>query len=568
MYISFIFSKFAVDKTFKIFFMVNDIEIRNLFESRYEIDPMLQRSYEWDVNRAINLIKDIRDVKLTKNDGGRCRYNIGDFITYSNDDDSINSIKYLCDGQQRLTTLVLLFANILNHQPSDPQLRGGIVYNLKKSSINSDGREEKVNVLKLKGTDDEILKKIIENGTLKLSTEEKESHLIKVYNKITEEFTKNMNSDELSDFYTSIIKNASYFERKCESKEEAIKQFNNLNGGQQSITPTRKGVAQLYGWYNEERCNKERYNKDIERFLFELSNMPEKDLKGRKSSMDFLCLYLYYRGKAEYRESNIARELADLKKQDDNLLEHISDFYFQIWDKNIKNRKEHFSGKASLRQAWVDLYTDKYPSMKDIDTSEKNKAYKKYEWGYISNLIKKGGSGGKNLFRGYLKDFVPDCGQLSTYVETKLKDNGLFEPIDIIDCYERNKKKGCGIYPKLLQIAEEQYQIDLGCKEAINHVCEPTLEHIHPQTPKKNKEYHCDDSFTHSFGNMTIIGGKANSSLSNKVFKEKIKDYEKSPYYINSHHLARKYKDKPWDDKAVTDNKKFYFAELKKYFGL
>lgn len=124
-----------------------------------------------------------------------------------------------------------------------------------------------------------------------------------------------MNSDELSDFYTSIIKNASYFERKCESKEEAIKQFNNLNGGQQSITPTRKGIAQLYGWYNEERCNKERYNKDIERFLFELSNMPEKDLKGRKSSMDFLCLYLYYRGKAEYRESNIAKELADLKNR-------------------------------------------------------------------------------------------------------------------------------------------------------------------------------------------------------------------------------------------------------------
>ena len=552
-------------KSFKTFFMVNDTEIRNLFETRYEIDPMLQRSYEWDVNRAINLIKDIRDVKLTKNDGGRCRYNIGDFITYSNDDDSINSIKYLCDGQQRLTTLVLLLANILHHEPSDPQLRGGIVYYLKKSSINSDGREEKVNVLKLKGTDDEILKKIIENGTLKLSTEEKESHLIKVYNKITEEFTKNMNSDELSDFYTSIIKNASYFERKCESKEEAIKQFNNLNGGQQSITPTRKGIAQLYGWYNEERCNKERYNKDIERFLFELSNMPEKDLKGRKSSMDFLCLYLYYRGKAEYRESNIAKELADLKKQDDNLLEHISDFYFQIWDKNIKNRKEHFSGKSSLRQAWVDLYTDKYPSMKDIDTSEKNKAYKKYEWGYINNLIKKGGSGGKNLFRGYLKDFVPDCGQLSTYVESKLKDNGLFEPIDIIDSYERDNKKGCGIYPKLLQIVEEQYQIDLGCKEAINHVCEPTLEHIHPKNPRKDKEYDCDDSFTYNFGNMTIIGGKANSSLSNDVFEEKNKVYKKSPYYINSHHLA---KYDHWDGETVNNNKMFYFDELKKYYGL
>ena len=106
--------------------MTNDKAIYNLFLFRYEIDSMLQRSYEWDVDRAINLIKDIREVKLTKNDGGQCHYNIGDFITYSNDDDNISSIKYLCDGQQRLTTLVLLLANILHHEPSDPQVRGGI----------------------------------------------------------------------------------------------------------------------------------------------------------------------------------------------------------------------------------------------------------------------------------------------------------------------------------------------------------------------------------------------------------------------------------------------------------
>lgn len=543
--------------------MINDKAIYNLFLFRYEIDSMLQRSYEWDVDRAINLIKDIREVKLTKNDGGQCHYNIGDFITYSNDDDNISSIKYLCDGQQRLTTLVLLLANILHHEPSDPQVRGGIVCSLKKSSINSDGREEKVNVLKLKGTDDEILKKVID-GTLKFSKEEKQSKLVKVYDKITKEFTKNMNGDELSDFYTSIIKNASYFERECESKEEAIKQFNNLNGGQQSITTARKGIAQLYGWYNEGRCKEGGgYKENIEKFLFKLSNIQEKPSKEVESSNDFLCLYLYY-SKLDYRGTNILKGLNDLKKLDNNLLEHISDFYFQIWDKKFKNRKDPLYDVTALRQAWVDLYTDKYPSMKDIDTLEKDKAYKKFEWGYINNLYIKGGAGGNNLFWGIIKDFDTDCGQLSTYVESRLKDKEIFGPIDIIDNFFKSKQGGKILITALLRV-EEQYQIDLGCKEAIDHVSNPTLEHIHPRNPSKDKEYQCDDSFTYTFGNLTIIGGKANSSLSNKVFEEKIDYYINSPYYINSHHLA---KYDHWDGETVNDNKMFYFDELKKYYGL
>lgn len=545
--------------------MLNDTHIKNLFTStyRYVVDSTLQRSYEWEDNRVINFINDIRKVKLTKNDGGQCRYNIGDFITYGNYDDSTDNVKYLCDGQQRMTTLVLLFANILHHGPS-VKVKNSIKLILKKSSMNSDGYVKEVNVLTLKGTDDEILKKIIENGTLKKpSKEEKESHLTKVYNKITEKFTKDMNEEELSDFYTSIIKNASYFERECESKEEAIKQFNNLNGGQQSITDARKGIALLYGLYNEESCKEESYKegsykKDIENFLFELSNIPEKEAK------EFLCLYLNYRD-SKCRESDLPGGIKELDGKDDDLLNNMFDFYNQIYVENYKNRKVPFSDKTSLRQAWVDLYTDKYPSMKDIDISEKDKAYRKCEWGYICNRILNSSRGDKNLFYRMFNNFNPDCEQLSNYVVSYLRNKDLYGTVDIIDSYKREGKNGNDLYPKLLQRVEEQYQIDLDCKEAINHVSKPTWEHIRPRNPRNDEEYQCDDGFTNNFGNMTIIGGKANSSLSNKAFKDKIEGYKKSPYYINSHHLA---KYDHWDGETVNDNKMFYFDELKKYYGL
>lgn len=202
--------------------------------------------------------------------------------------------------------------------------------------------------------------------------------------------------------------------------------------------------------------------------------------------------------------------------------------------------------------------------MKHIDTLEKDKAYKKFEWGYINNLYIKGGAGGNNLFWGIIKDFDTDCGQLSTYVESRLKDKEIFGSIDIIDNFFKSKQGGKIFITALLRV-EEQYQIDLGCKEAIDHVSNPTLEHIHPRNPSKDKEYQCDDSFTYTFGNLTIIGGKANSSLSNGTFEEKNEVYKNSPYYINSHHLA---KHDHWDGETVKANKRFYFDELKKYYGL
>lgn len=247
----------------------------------------------------------------------------------------------------------------------------------------------------------------------------------------------------------------------------------------------------------------------------ELSNIPEKETK------EYLCLYLNYRD-YECRESDIPDDIKQLKLVDDDLLNNMFDFYNQIYVEKFKNRKVPFSDKTSLRQAWVDLYTDKYPSMKDIDTSEKDKAYRKCEWGYICNRILRRGTGDKNLLYRMFNDFNPDCEQLSTYVVSYLRNKELYGTVDIIDSYKREKgNKGNDLYLNLLLRAEEQYQIDLDCKETINHVSNPTLEHIHPRTPRKGEEYQCDDSFTNNLGNMTIIGGKANSSLSNKVFKEK-----------------------------------------------
>ena len=533
--------------------MKNDFEITKLFEQRYELDQTLQRSYEWDVDRVVNFINDILETKFNSSRGGKCRYNIGDFISYKNDE--LDDFKYLCDGQQRLTTLVLLFANILHHHPSDCRVKGGIEKNLNKSAVDTNGLERRVKILKLKDADNIILIKIIDSGIDGLTKEEKKSHLVKVYNKITEEYTKNMNGEELNEFYMSICKNASYFERECESKEEAIKQFNNLNGGQQTISKSRIGIALLYGIYNKEHNN----NPEIERFLYELSNMDVK------KSKDFLCLYIYYKTD-ESRESDIPRIINKLYKEDRNILNDMIKFYNEIYIKHIINNPNEFMTQSSLRQIWIDLYTDKHRQIENICQKEKDKAYKKCEWGYICNRIKNGGSAEKNLYRNLFKNYNYESGELSQYVESKLKDKGIYESVDIINRYKQNKSNhGNELFIRLLLTIENEYKDELEIREVVEHCSKVTLEHIHPKNPRVNENYQCDEEMINRFGNKTIIGSEANKSLSNKSFIRKIDYYYNSPYYINNKHLCKFDK---WTNESVEVNEHFYFEMLKKHYEL
>lgn len=528
--------------------MKNDNNIEALFQQRYVIDPILQRSYEWELNRVVTLIEDIINNKIVGTNGDVCRYSIGEFLTYKKNDK--DNFKYICDGQQRLTTLVLLFANIMHHLPKESERRRALYTLLYKNT----GVMETVSVITLKEEDNSILNKILKSGIDNLTKEEKKSRLVRVYNKISDEFTKNMSKEELYAFCEK-INHASYYERECESQEEAIKQFINLNGGHQSISNSRIGISMLFAIYDKMQPNNE-----IKQLLDELSKMSSKQ------ASEFLCLYLYYRG-CSNKDSDIPFAIKYLCENDkEDTLNNIANFYNNIYSKGIEQNPKPFMIQTSLQQVWIDLYTDKYSYLQNVDKTAKDIAYRKCEWGYICNRIKNGGSGEKGVFSGIFENFNNAGSNISQYVTEKLRDKGLYEPVNIINTYKQNKSnRGDDLFKRLLLVVEEEYKQSINVKETITHCGNPTLEHIHPQNPRENETYQCDDTMTNRFGNKTIIGGVANKSLSNKKFSDKWKDYAISPYYINSKHLST-YKE--WTKESVEDNEKFYFDLLNKHYGL
>jgi hypothetical protein len=536
--------------------MRTDIEIRKLFSDyTYCLDNTLQRPYEWDKEKVVKFINDIVNNKLKTDEGATIRYNVGDFITYDEHNEEIPT-KCIFDGQQRITTIMLLFANILHHKP----LKNGYRIEQLLYAPCWRGEEQKVKRLRLRNNDDIILGKLINNGISDLSKEEKKSCLVKNYMVISSEFTDRMNESELDDFYNSIINNASYFERECETRLEGIRQFNNLNGWHQSLKQSRVGISTLYQIFRENN----KTNEDIETFLCSLSNMDDNDAK------EFIALFLYYKG-CDYKEKGFPVVIESLVKQGVNVLDDASTFFKTTYQDIIEHATGNnvsdvlntpFLSQTPLRTVYVDLFTDKINWVNELQYDKKCDIYKKFEWGYISNVVKRAAAGGQSRLSGILASYKPEFGDPVKYVENELRNRGIFISADELKDYRTNSNE---LFTSMLLRVEYQYCKSLNIKEPVRPIDIVTAEHIHPQRPRKGVDYNCDNNLTQTIGNFTLMGKRGNGSNSNKPFNEKIDLYRISPYLINSQHLCN-YDN--WTNEKIYENANWYIELFKQFYGI
>lgn len=533
--------------------MRNDIEIRKLFgDYSYRLDNILQRPYEWEKDRVVKLIRDICNSNILCDNGGIIRYNVGDFITYNDGDDI--ATKYLFDGQQRITTLTLLFANILHHGPSQ-STKQAIDLLLYVPSVHNDGGYSKIKRLTLRNEDDVVLGKILANGTTNLTKEEQKSCLAKNYVLISKEFTDGKTPEELDRLYSNIMKKASYFERECESRQEGIRQFNNLNGWQQSLKRSRLGISTLYSMFRDSN----KYDDKVENFLCSLSNMNDQDAK------EFLALYIYYEG-GIYKESGFPSAFESLAKSGIDVVWRATMFYNTTYQDIINPQgvfDNPFFKQPPLRQVYVDLFTDKNSWAKNIPPEDKIATYKKFEWGYVSNIILNGGAAIRDKFKGILPSYNENGENIVVYVTKTLENKGLFMNPDNLLGHRSAQNE---LFTRLLLRVEYVYDKELGVKEPVSHVDVVSAEHIHPQRPRKGRDYYCDNNLTNTIGNFTLMGKRSNGSNSNKPFNEKRELYKISPYLINSQHLYQTYEE--WNNDTIQSNAKWYVQHLKTFYEI
>lgn len=87
----------------------HDKLIREIFEGSYQFEiPDYQRPYAWTTEQATELFDDLHSAMLdARVSGATSQYFLGSIVLIKNDREPKSSV---VDGQQRLSTLTMLFA--------------------------------------------------------------------------------------------------------------------------------------------------------------------------------------------------------------------------------------------------------------------------------------------------------------------------------------------------------------------------------------------------------------------------------------------------------------------------
>ena len=162
---------------------------------RVFIIPPFQRNYAWSINQCEELFSDIVD-SYNKNNS----HYIGNIVYYEGINNSASFNEFiLIDGQQRITSILLLLLAIHNKLPNDDYNKQAI-YN--RYLTNSIGPEKRRVKLKQTENDEDIFDKIIQNQSL--TVDEKKSKIYENYHYFLQKLDEIEKSIPLLDFYNTI----------------------------------------------------------------------------------------------------------------------------------------------------------------------------------------------------------------------------------------------------------------------------------------------------------------------------------------------------------------------------
>ena len=504
--------------------------------------PIYQRNYDWTIKECKVLLNDIKEAGKLNRD-----HFIGS-IVYVNDNNTVTSVQELIivDGQQRLTTIILIYLRIykLAEKLKDDDLKNEIcdLYLINKHAKVDDK-------IKLKPTEnnDKALKSIFSNTIFK-----EKSNIIDNFNFFEKFIDENNYLDILNGLKKLIFVDMS-LDKRYDDPQRIFESLNStglaLSQGDlirnyilmKLNSKEQKYIYENYWQYIEINARDETLNKNmVSDFIRDFitskdSKIPNKNrvyeefkLKYSIDNLDKIKKYLeelkeysiYYNkliNPKNEKDKDIALKLDDIKSIEVNVsypffLNIYKDYNDKIIDKNT------FIGIINLIESFVFRRF-----ICDIKTSQLNKIF-----AALYKQIKNGKDYCKELEIHLLKFRFPNNNE----IKNNLRDKNIYN--------DKNQQRKMYLFRKL----ERGNSKEIVSFDNTNF----TIEHIFPQQPIEEwkrelskEDYKYMEKKLHTIANLTISAN--NGELGNKTFLEKkeMNKDNKEQGYEYSHLWINKY---------------------------
>lgn len=545
----------------------NNLEtLSELFNDKVFRIPDYQRGYAWGKHQINDFWSDLNNL-----DDDRIHYT--GMITVEKKDDYYHVI----DGQQRLTTIMILIKVILDNFDNDDWIEDKEKSDyVKKFLFRKMGKTGK-NIKVIFGYDKDnpsdcyFKTKILDLENTKCDSEASETLYTKnlqIAKDLFIEKVEKLSKDDLEILFKKVIKQLKFNFYEIDDELDEFITFETMNNRGKPLTTLELlknrliYLTTLLKGHDDEEINKLR--EDINnawKTIYEyLGKNPHKIINDDNFLKDHWIMYFTYdRGRANVEKDFLLnkhftqqRILNKLINYDDieeyvlNIQKSIIEYYYienpneSSYDEQIKKwlSKLNRVGFSAFKPLIMAILVEKSKNDKILNILELSERYTFL----VFTVSSRRGDTGNNRIYGYANDFFTnkDINNLIKNIESELlDDDGIYKWVDLKafeNTINNHFKDDKGWYSwKGLKYLLYEYELSLQEKakgetklqwEEIN---KDSIEHIYPQTPidecwiSKFSSLNKKEKYRnlHSLGNLVLLSTSKNSSLKNNCFKVK-----------------------------------------------
>lgn len=571
-------------------FKPQSLSIKELFgntDSLYKI-PQYQRPYKWEDEQVDKLWDDIYEAY----ENGEDNYFLGSVITAKPRDDEKTKYVDVVDGQQRLTTLMVMFCVLrdlypnINNQASEDSDAVDI-FTL-ESSIAVNGKAKRLKLYTHSQHQSDFESIILNGDTKKLrkpykyqirTDEEPKFKFINSAVLLREKF-ETLGEDIANDFVNYIFNQVKIIRIDCKGREFAIKLFQVLNDRGMDLT-----AADLIKSYLLEKLYK-KYKVDADtskikelQFVADWRDM-EQTIKNCDITLnDLFIIYEYYilgqnPKKSLYDELQEAFKDSDPNELIGDIKKFASTYHDELWQAEDKTIYSFYYIRWNMYWKSICLAAlhTQYKNFDKLKHQLRRFYYLYWIAGKTLSQIKQTSF---NLIK-WVKDNKP-------IEEIIVELNSKIQSDNIIDLATRNLTSeyiASEVWCKPLLIMMEYNSSDNSTIPFIELSSDLHLEHILPVKYDKFSEWgHITKDvaslWLNSAGNITLLGGAKNIEASNNPFKVKMEIYKGKGKYDTKNDKISAFKitqkivtdfeskkfDQSWTMDAMIDRWEWFYTE-------
>ena len=556
----------------------HDKLIREVFEGSYQFEiPDYQRPYAWTTKQATELFDDLysamQDARVS---GGGSQYFLGSIVLIKNDRDPKSSV---VDGQQRLTTLTMLFAVLRTVMPDAADDITDFLYKKGKFSL---GEKNEYRLTAREEDADFFRIHIQEPGgiaQLVASTDKLEDSRLRYRENATLllEKAKALSPDDRNALWKFLANDCSLVVISTPDLEAAYRIFSVLNNRGLDLAPIDILKAEVLGSIRRMGGEDEAhtYSKKWSKIESRLGRDAFGELFGHIRS-------IYAKQKQRATLVKEFKERVTEYKTPIDLVDKVIDPYAEVWDfvRNADFEVTEYAEKINEYLSWLNrvdfkdwvppalLYSKRFRQRPKL-LAEFFKALERLT--YFLLVTKVGINERIEIYAALTKEIEPDAfkGDLAALTTLTLSDAQKRKFVKALDgnVYDDLPKARMALVLRLESLVRAP---GVRFQDAVS------LEHVLPQTPPDGSDWikwfpdkDERDYWTHRLANLVPLDRKKNSSARNYDFAKKKEVYFNDKGTVSPFVLTREVWEKnEWTPTLLAERQKFLVALFKRHWNL